>query len=400
MRPGYEQTEVGVIPEEWGLDRIGNLASITTGAKNTQDKVEEGEFPFFVRSANVEHINTYSYDGEAVLTAGDGVGTGKVFHYINGKFDFHQRVYKISDFVDELDGYYFYQHFRTHFHSRIMSMTAKSSVDSVRMEMIADMLVPLPPLHEQRAIANALNDVDALIRSLDQLIAKKRDLKQAAMQQLLTGRKRLPGFQGDWELRRLGELGQCLRGVSYRGNADLSPYDTDRAIRLLRANNIQTAAVVTNDLQFVNSERVSPAQVMLDHDILICMANGSKDLVGKAGMFGVKDGHCYTFGAFMGCFRTIPHAADPTFVYSLFHTIRYRQQMNGLLAGSSINNLRPSAIESLEFNVPGREEQTAIAEVLSDMDAEIAALERRREKTRALKEGMMQELLTGRIRLV
>src|SRR3989338_984802 len=108
---GYKQTEVGVIPRDWEVDKIQNLADITTGAKNTQDRIPDGDYPFFVRSQTVERINSYSFDGEAVLTAGDGVGTGKVFHYINGKFDFHQRVYKISNFSDRLDGYFFYLYF-------------------------------------------------------------------------------------------------------------------------------------------------------------------------------------------------------------------------------------------------------------------------------------------------
>src|SRR5213596_2856254 len=97
--PGYKQTELGLLPKEWGLERVREVASITTGKRNTQDRVEDGAFPFFVRSQTVESINSYSFDGEAVLTAGDGVGTGKVFHYIHGKFDFHQRVYRISNFT-------------------------------------------------------------------------------------------------------------------------------------------------------------------------------------------------------------------------------------------------------------------------------------------------------------
>jgi len=151
-------------------------------------------YPFFVRSQTVERINSYSFDGEAVMTAGDGVGTGKVFHYINGRFDVHQRVYRISNFSERVNGYFFYLYFSTYFYNRIMQMTAKSSVDSVRRDMITRMLVPIPPTEdEQRAIAAALGDTDALLGGLDRLIAKKHDLKQAAMQQLLTGQTRLPG---------------------------------------------------------------------------------------------------------------------------------------------------------------------------------------------------------------
>lgn len=130
------------------------------------------------------------------------------------------------------------------------------------------------------------------------------------------------------------------------------------------------------------------------------MANGSKELVGKAGRFNLDDGHQYTFGAFMGCFRSSANDADSTFVFYLFQTGRYRDFVNDLLAGSSINNLKPSSIESLEFTFPSLPEQAAIAAVLSDMDADLAALEARRAKTCALKQGMMQELLTGQIRLI
>ena len=147
MTPGYKQTDLGVIPIDWDIARIDQLASITTGSRNTQDRVADGLYPFFVRSQQVEKINTYSYDGEAVLTVGDGVGTGKVFHYINGRFDFHQRVYRISEFSDRLNGRYFFYHFSSRFYRRIMSMTAKSSVDSVRMEVIAGMKVPVECTH-------------------------------------------------------------------------------------------------------------------------------------------------------------------------------------------------------------------------------------------------------------
>lgn len=191
-KPGFKQTEVGSIPEDWDFDNIENLARITTGGRNTQDRVDDGQYPFFVRSQTVERINSYSYDGEAVLTAGDGVGTGKVFHYINGKFDAHQRVYRISEFSERLNGYFFYLYFSSRFYNRIMQMTAKSSVDSVRREMIARMLVPLPPTNnEQVAIAAILSDMDTEVAALEAKLAKARMIKQGMMQELLTGRNRL-----------------------------------------------------------------------------------------------------------------------------------------------------------------------------------------------------------------
>lgn len=145
---------------EWELSALGDLVNISTGKKNTQDKVDNGKYPFFVRSDNVERINTYSFDGEAVLTAGDGVGVGKVFHYINGKFDVHQRVYKLTGFSEKVMGKFLYEVFRYTFGSRVKRMSAKNSVDSVRLEMIADMPIYLPCVDEQKYIVNCLSHLD------------------------------------------------------------------------------------------------------------------------------------------------------------------------------------------------------------------------------------------------
>lgn len=274
-----------------------------------------------------------------------------------------------------------------------------TSVPQINNKHIKPLAFPLPEIEEQKAIASALADVDALIAGLEKLIAKKRDLKQAAMQQLLTGQTRLPGFSGEWEVKRLGDVGVCLRGVSYKGDADLFPHDTDTSKRLLRSNNVQESLVVTSDLQYVKADRVREHQILRDGDVLICMANGSKALVGKAGYFDVSDEFEYTFGAFMGAYRG-NEQANRRFVFYLFQTNRYRDYIANILAGSSINNLSPSSIESLEFNFPELSEQGAIAQTLNDMDSELISLETRLAKTRELKQGMMQELLTGRTRLV
>lgn len=275
----------------------------------------------------------------------------------------------------------------------------KTSFVHIKKSDLDNTLLPIPCHQDQQAIASALYDIDTLLGSLDQLITKKYDIQQAATQQLLTGQRRLPGFSGDWEVKRLGDFGQCLRGVTYKGDADLLAYDTDKTYRLLRSNNVQQSAIDTDGLQFVNTRCVSNHQILKPKDILICMANGSKDLVGKAGLFEVSDGHRYTFGAFMGCFR-MKTGTDPGFIFALFGTHKYKNYIANLLAGSSINNLRPRDIEKMEFSFPSKNEQAAIATILFDMDTELATLEARRDKARQIKQGMMQELLTGRIRLV
>jgi len=258
----------------------------------------------------------------------------------------------------------------------------------------------MPPLMEQEAIAETLSDADAAIESLDALIAKKRDVKQAAMQQLLTGRTRLPGFTANWKEVRLGDLGTCIRGVSYKGDSDLSNWDTPTTVRLLRSNNVQNSLIQFNDVQYVNHECVSDAQILRRDDIVICMANGSKALVGKSGLFKGSSGFDYTFGAFMGCFRSSLDRANPLFVRYLLLTKQYQDFISNILAGSSINNLTPKSIESLCFKMPKVKEQEAIAEALSVMDDELETLTEQVLKLRMVKEGMMQDLLTGKVRLV
>ena len=172
----------------WKKEKLGNITEISTGNKDTQDKIDDGEYPFYVRSPIPERINSYSYDGEAILTAGDGVGVGKVIHYVNGKFDFHQRVYKISDFDKELAlGKYVYYYFVEYFYDRVKRMSAKNSVDSVRFDMISGMSIFLPPLQEQQTIAEVLSTADKEIDLLKSDIEQEKQKKKALMQLLLTG---------------------------------------------------------------------------------------------------------------------------------------------------------------------------------------------------------------------
>jgi len=162
--------------------QIGDFAEVTTGNKDTQNKVDGGKYPFFVRSQNVERIDSYSYDGEAVLTSGDGVGVGENYHYIKGKFDFHQRVYAIYNFDSDASGLFFFYYFSTHFKKRVKQMSAKNSVDSVRMSMIKEMPIWLPKIAEQQRIADCLSSLDARLtaeaRKLDALKLHKRGLMQ------------------------------------------------------------------------------------------------------------------------------------------------------------------------------------------------------------------------------
>lgn len=424
LRAGYKQTEVGVIPEEWEVATLSAVSRepmqngifykpslkgvgvklINVGDLYVRAPIDSDTLELF-DATEKERERFKVEDGDLFFTRSSIVPAGIAYCniYRTQKIEpvvFDSHVIRMRPDTKKVVPSYLFRLCVASVARRYLVSHAKTAtMTTIDQGVLGKCPVILPSLPEQCAIAAALSDVDALLAKLDQLIVKKRDIKQAAMQQLLTGKQRLPGFSGEWEVKRLGEVGNCLRGVTYKGDSDLSPYDTAHTKRLLRSNNVQNAKVVTTDIQFVNDTRVSEHQLLRDDDILICMANGSKALVGKAGMFKVSDGYEYTFGAFMGCFRSNSVESNSSFVFFLFQIGRYRNYINNLLAGSSINNLSPSSIESLEFSIPPLPEQTAIAAVLSDMDAEIAALEARRDKTRNLKQGMMQELLTGRIRL-
>ena len=388
---GYKQTELGIIPEDWEVTTIKQIADITTGNKNTQDAEEGGKYPFYVRSQNVERINSYSYDCEGIVTAGDGVGTGKIFHYVRGKFGLHQRAYLIYNFKD-FDSQYFYWYFSQYFYDRINQMTAKSSVDSVRKEMIEDMCILRAPIAEQRAIAEALSDVDGLIAALDKKIAKKRLLKQGAMQQLLTGKKRLPGFTDKWVEITFGEYVDIYRGGSPR---PIESYITDSPNGV---NWIKIGDVKPND-KYINKteERIIPDGVSRSRrvDVGDFILSNSMSF-GRPYILGI-DG-CIHDGWLV--IQNYHNSFDKDYLYYLLCSEDVMVQYIGMAAGSSVKNLNKEKVASLQLCVPTTiEEQQAIATILSDMDNEIADLQAQRDKYRLLKSGMMQKLLTGQIRL-
>lgn len=181
--PGFEG--------EWAYATLGSIAFIKTGSRNNQDKVADGEYPFFVRSAQVERISCYSYDCEAILVPGEG-GIGSIFHYIKGKFEVHQRVYAVRQFAEHVSGKFVYFYMAQFFGSHALENSVKATVDSLRLPTFQNFVLRLPPtLNEQVAIAEVLSDVDADLDAMEARLNKVRALKQGMMQQLLTGRIRL-----------------------------------------------------------------------------------------------------------------------------------------------------------------------------------------------------------------
>ena len=169
----------------WKNTKLKLLAEIDTGNADTQDKVDNGKYPFYVRSETIERIDTYAYEGEAILIPGDGK-IGDIYHYTNGKFNFHPRVYKISDFKDCV-GKYIYFYLSLFFKRRAMKLTAKATVDSIRREMLTEMNINMPPFEEQKAIAKILSTADKEIELLQQDLEQEKQKKKALMQLLLTG---------------------------------------------------------------------------------------------------------------------------------------------------------------------------------------------------------------------
>ena len=388
VKQGYKETEIGVIPEDWDIIPANKLMKIETGSKNTEDKKEDGKFPFFVRSSKIENIDTYSYDCEAVLTAGDGVGTGKVFHYYNGKFDVHQRVYVMYEF-DDIIGKYFYYYFSENFRDEVAKYTAKSSVDSVRKNMIADMLIPVMSNSEQREITKVLSDIDSLIDSLEKLVEKKKDIKQGVMQKLLTGKQRLPGFTGEWENEKLKYLvtmfagGTPSRQIQEYYNGEIkwaSVSDITNVSKYI----VDTAENISKEGLNSSSAKLFPANTILFAmyaSIGKCCIS-LKPISSSQAILGLYD--------FKNC----------NMEYLYYWLVSREKDFIDMGQSGTQSNLSKKIMEAIEITLPQIEEQEAIASVLSDMDEEIEALEQKLEKYSMLKQGMMQQLLTGKIRLV
>ena len=251
------------------------------------------------------------------------------------------------------------------------------------------MPITFPPVPEQRAIAAALSDVDALLGGLDRLIAKKRDLKQAAMQQLLTGQTRLPGFSGEWEVKRLGDLadmgsgGTPLSSVSayYDGKIPwVAISDMTKGGKILES----TERNLTS-LGLANSA----AQIFPAETVLYAM-------YASLGECSIAGGSLCTSQAILGIRPKSSLIVD----YLYYYLTSLKSVVKTLGQQGTQSNLNKGMVQDFRLSLPSVSEQTAIATILSDMDTELAALQTRRSKTQALKQAMMQELLTGRIRLV
>ncbi len=260
---------------------------------------------------------------------------------------------------------------------------------SLNQGILSRVQIPYAPLPEQRAIAKALGDVDALLGALDRLIAKKRDLKQAAMQQLLTGRRRLPGFRGEWDEVRLGQVADMRSGGTPPSSV-AAYYDGDIPWASISDMTKGGKVLLSTDRNLSRAGFANCAVQMLPTGTVLYAMYAS---LGECSIAGIS---LCSSQAILGIRPKDKLNGD--FLYYYLLALKPKVKMLGQQGTQA--NLNKQMVQDFRLVLPSLREQVAIAEVLSDMDAELEKLEQRRDKTRALKQGMMQELLTGRTRLV
>ena len=248
---------------------------------------------------------------------------------------------------------------------------------------------------EQAQIASFLSLLDSRITAQRKLVELLKKHKRGLVQALFTTLKHgTPKFRfvkvNDWESRNLSFFGSILRGVSFDGNTDVSATEDETTIRLLRSNNVEEGSIQYSDVKYIKRSCVSDRQIMRNGDILVCMANGSKNLVGKSALFSNADSD-YTFGAFMGVFRCTDSGEAP-FLIQLLQSFRYKKLLAILLSGSSINNLRPDDITTMQFAIPCAKERRRIATFLTLLDSRIAAAQATLDKCINMKHGLLQQL--------
>jgi type I restriction enzyme, S subunit len=427
--PGYKQTETGMIPEDWDVFELGRIVDYTKGfafksstyqsdgirivrvSDTTYDSIKD-ESAVYVNAAQANVYSKWALRENDLIISTVGSKppmwdslVGKVIR-VEKRYEgslLNQNAVRIR--AKDNDGHkqlLLLSNLRTDRYIRHIETIYRGNANqaSITLDGLFRFQLALPKSkEEQRAIAAALSDVDALITALDRLIAKKRDIKQAAMQELLTGKRRLPGSSGEWETRLLPEVCWFQEGPGVRNTQF-----THSGVKLLNGTNIFRGEVnLDNTDRFISEkEAFGPyAHFLADAgDIVIASSGITIDKLHEKVAF-VRESHlplCMNTSTVR--FKAFAQHLLASYLYCLLMSDSFKKQVGLQATGSAQLNFGPFHISQVVFSLPDLKEQHAIAEVLSDMDAEIAALEQKRDKTRLLKQGMMQELLTGRIRLV
>lgn len=254
-------------------------------------------------------------------------------------------------------------------------------------------LVPLPPKHEQQAIAKTLQDVDELIASLEALLAKKRVITQGAMEELLTGQRRLPGFEGEWTQTKLHGVGHFSKGSGVRKDEAASG-----ELPCVRYGELYTHHhdIIRSFSSHISAEVAKTAYPLRRGDVLFAGSGETKEEIGKCAAL-IDDVEAYAGGDII---VLRPFDAEPTFLGYILNMPIVQRQKASKGQGDAVVHISATALADIDIRMPRPAEQIAIAAILSEMDAEITAVENKLTKTRALKQGMMQVLLTGEVRLV
>jgi type I restriction enzyme S subunit len=414
---GYKQTEAGIIPMDWSVKQLGEIADIDSDNLSAETPLK---YAFNYISLEDVDIGTLRSHSEQVFRTAPSRARRRLelgdilistvrpnlqshLHFKSTKRDWvcstgFSVVRSKSQIA--ISGYVFFHLFGHLITKQIEGLLTGSNYPSINGGDVKALEIPLPPLHEQRAIATALSDVDALLAAQDKLIAKKRDIKQAAMQQLLTGKQRLPGFSGKWEARRLVDICWFQEGPGVR-----TTQFTTQGIKLLNGTNIIRGKVTleTTNRYISEYEAFGCYKHFLvdDGDILIASSGVTIDKFHEKVAFASSENLPLCMNTSTIRFKPDTTELHEKFLYFFLQSDLFKEPIGKQATGSAQLNFGPAHLKKINVNLPPKmEEQTAIASVLSDMDAELTALEQQRDKTLALKQGMMQELLTGRIRLV
>ncbi|MEP6755291.1 MAG: restriction endonuclease subunit S [Chthonomonadales bacterium] len=393
LKPGYKQTEVGVLPENWDVTRLRDVAQIRSGiAKNSNVVVNDPVLVHYLRVANVQdgfldlsemskievsrsNLKRYAVlPGDVLMNEGgdlDKLGRGSIWL---GQFDpcVHQNHVFVVRCGSRLSPQYLNKWSGAAAARRYFMVAGKQTTNlaSINKTALGGLSVATPPLQEQRAIAETLGDVDELLVGLEQVIAKKRDLKKAAMQVLLTGKKRLPGFAVEWEVKQLGEVVQIRKG-------QLITSDT------ICKGDIPVIAGGKQPAYFHNLANRKGCTITVS-------ASGA-----SAGYVAL-----YKMPIFASDCSTISEDRSYSIDFIYYQLLLKQQLIYSSQTGGAQPHIHAADLRPIEITVPNLPEQTAIAEALTEMDSELTVLELRLAKTRALKQGMMQQLLTGKVRLI
>lgn len=392
--PGYKQTEVGVIPEGWVVKPLGDITSIRN------QKVMPENVDAATLCIELEHIG----QGNGCLVGRSTARESTSLKYrfeagdvLFGRLRSYLRKYWLANTdgictteiwplvadPEKVESSFLFAVVQTGKFIETASVSYGTHMPRADWGVVRTFQTALPPLAEQRAIAEALSDVDALLESLDRLIAKKRDVKQGTMQRLLTGQTRLPGFDGAWEVRRLGEICDIAMG---RTPSRLVPAYWGAGHTWLSISDLKDKEVSTSKEQI--TELAASTMTVVQKGTLLMSFKLS---IGRLAFAGSD---LYTNEAICS-FNNLK--ANAEYLYYALGRTDFALYGKQAVKGYTLNQ---DSLNQIEVALPPPAEQRAIAAVLADMDAEIALLETRREKTRRLKQGMMQELLTGRRRLV